>query len=787
MSGRATLLRPSEFDNESPQLPLFLQLRDEAGRLAKRKLLDTAPASNWLLVPPSGFDPTMIHTPLSMELARQIGVPSLRNRQVEVYLNRGGPLASNQWFGVYLLMEIPSVESGSVGGHVPDQTVEDVAGISGDYLFATTRLDGPGSELGLVAGQTLHRFIEPTEAELRSVPRKRQLDYLKTYFAGFDQALSGPISRLRDPERGYPAYIDLTNWVDCHVLETLSGNVDAFRLSSYFMKRRTGKLQRGMFWIHERAWESKDDGRDDNPRIWDTGGGLFSGAFWSGIFRDPDVWQVWVDRWALHRASTLALSNIYSEIDRMTNELRSVQSREANRWGEPRPRGSYSNEIRIMKTWISNRVEWIDRQFARSPVMQPSGGEVKAGQLVTLALPADISTTGNARIYFTRDGSDPRAVGGTNAIGAELYTEPIVLSTNTRIVARVVDDGRVQRNTPHTTPWSASIAATFIVERPRLVITEVMHHPEPPPPFMTWAAEDFGFVELMNPSPNPISLIGFHVDGSIRYRFTPQSGKTHLGAGERVVLVRNREAFALRYPEVQGIAGEYEVGLDDAARQISIRGPLEEPVFEAGYPASANPMTEGVGFSMVPRDPSSREEWVVGEDYWRPSSRVGGSPGRGDPDPFPARAVVLNEVFVGERAFIELFNPTDTPVLVSGWWLTDDLLVPRKRRLPQERREVVESCLTAPSWDFRCRRPRLGNPIHPSKRGLSSFPRFNLSPRRLPARRGLTIRSLSCATFRTMSCPPRIPRSTGRCSPLAGPSSFMPRVGRRFPRAERLW
>lgn len=228
----------------------------------------------------------MIHTPLSMELARQIGVPSLRNRQVEVYLNRGGPLASNQWFGVYLLMEIPSVESGSVGGHVPDQTVEDVAGISGDYLFATTRLDGPGSELGLVAGQTLHRFIEPTEAELRSVPRKRQLDYLKTYFAGFDQALSGPISRLRDPERGYPAYIDLTNWVDCHVLETLSGNVDAFRLSSYFMKRRTGKLQRGMFWIHERAWESKDDGRDDNPRIWDTGGDCLAvrfGRAFSGI------------------------------------------------------------------------------------------------------------------------------------------------------------------------------------------------------------------------------------------------------------------------------------------------------------------------------------------------------------------------------------------------------------------------------------------------------------------------------------------------------------------------
>ena len=69
---------------------------------------------------------------------------------------------------------------------------------------------------------------------------------------------------------GYRGYLDVTNWMDFHLLETLSGQVDAIRLSTYFYKPRNGKLMYGPRWDYDRAWESKDDGRDDNPRVWDT-------------------------------------------------------------------------------------------------------------------------------------------------------------------------------------------------------------------------------------------------------------------------------------------------------------------------------------------------------------------------------------------------------------------------------------------------------------------------------------------------------------------------------------
>lgn len=66
--------------------------------------------------------------------------------------------------------------------------------------------------------------------------------------------------------------------------------------------------------------------------------------------------------------------------------------------------------------------------------------------------------------------------------------------------------------------------------------------------------------------------------------------------------------------------------------------------------------------------------------HWRASTLTGGSPGRLDPDPI--RTVLINEIAAhtdtGQLApydsddWIELYNPLDTPVDVSEWWLSDD-------------------------------------------------------------------------------------------------------------------
>jgi len=97
-------------------------------------------------------------------------------------------------------------------------------------------------------------------------------------------------------------------------------------LSTYFQKLRNGKIVCGPHWDFDRALGSTD-GRDDNPRQWNTGP-FFGGAWWPKLFSDPDFWQQWVDRWQDLRQTHFALTNLDRLIDSLAAEVREAQPRE---------------------------------------------------------------------------------------------------------------------------------------------------------------------------------------------------------------------------------------------------------------------------------------------------------------------------------------------------------------------------------------------------------------------------------------------------------------------------
>lgn len=59
--------------------------------------------------------------------------------------------------------------------------------------------------------------------------------------------------------------------------------------------------------------------------------------------------------------------------------------------------------------------------------MTPFGGTVQAGEKSTLS---------GGQVYYTVDGTDPRAVGGAIAPGASAYATPITISQNLTVKAR---------------------------------------------------------------------------------------------------------------------------------------------------------------------------------------------------------------------------------------------------------------------------------------------------------------------------------------------------------------
>ncbi|MDB6037072.1 MAG: Por secretion system C-terminal sorting protein [Verrucomicrobiales bacterium] len=438
-----------------PQPSLAMKFLDEFNEGQNHSVLGLPANSDWVLYAPNMYDPVLIHNPFIHQLSRDMGRYSPRTRFLEVYIvQHPGPVRAEDYAGLYVLEEkirigkhrVPIDKLGPNDLKAPE--------VTGGYLLKFDRT-GPG-EQGLWAGGAEMVYVDPKESVIELPQRAPQRRYIAKYFDDFDRVLQSP--DWKDPIKGYRAYIDVDSWIDYHVLEVLSGNVDIFRYSTFFYKPRGGKITFGPHWDFDRALGSTDH-RDANPRRWNTGR-FFDGAWWNQIFTDPDFWQLWVDRWQPLRRTHFSETNLFDLIDRLSDEVREAQPREADRWGlEPRG-GSYQSEIDWMKRWLAERIDFIDRQLVQPPVLSQAGGEVSAGFQLMLK-----GAEGGA-IYYTLDGSDPRQPQGAISPRAMIYSGPIALERDARVMIRARNpEKRQMGGPPISTPWSSPVSANFTIRR----------------------------------------------------------------------------------------------------------------------------------------------------------------------------------------------------------------------------------------------------------------------------------------------------------------------------------
>ena len=434
-----------------PQSGFAVKLLDEFNDEKSQGVLGLPADSDWILYAPNAYDPVLIHNPFIHQLSRDLGRYSPRTRFVEVFwVRNSGRVRETHYNGLYVLEEKIKIARDRV--NIDRLGAGDVKppAVTGGYILKFDRL-GPGESGLSVAGDRGLVYVEPKEQVITLPQRAPQLEYLRKYFEDFNRALHGP--KWKDPLTGYAAYLDVDAAIDFHVLEVLSGNVDAMVLSTFFHKPRNGKIVCGPHWDFDRALGSTD-GRDADPRQWETGP-FFGGDWWPRLFRDPDFWQRWVDRWQELRLSHFSETNLHGLIDRLAREVGDAQPREYRKWGfEPRG-GSYVSEIHLMKRWLSARVEFIDRQLATPPRLGREARPTERGVRLTLTVP-DRST--NTTIYYTLDGTDPRGAQGTVSPQALMYTEPVTLEAAAIVTARTRDVQRRQTGGPPvSTPWSRAV------------------------------------------------------------------------------------------------------------------------------------------------------------------------------------------------------------------------------------------------------------------------------------------------------------------------------------------
>jgi hypothetical protein len=434
-----------------PQPSFAVQFLDEFNDEKDLALLGLPADSDWVLYAPNVYDPVLIHNPFVHQLSRDLGRYSPRTRFVEVFLSRGaGRLRETHYHGLYVLQEKIKIASQRV--NIDKLSAADVKAskVTGGYLLKFDRLGPNELGTGLDTGGFPLVYVEPKEPTMDLPQRAPQRKYIRSYLRDFQRVLAG--DDWKNPTNGYRAYLDVDAAIDFHVLEVLSGNVDAMVLSTYFYKPRGGKIICGPHWDFDRALGSTD-GRDENPRHWNTGP-YFSGTWWPRVCSDPDFWQQWADRWQELRRTHFSLTNLHGLIDRLADEVREVQPREYQRWGLQARGGSYQSEVNHMKNWLSNRVDFIDQQFTPAPVLSHAGG------FVTLSAPT------NATIYYTLDGTDPRLPAGALSSSALIYTNPIWLKASAQVTARARNLNQQQTDGPPTsTPWSGPVETKFEMKK----------------------------------------------------------------------------------------------------------------------------------------------------------------------------------------------------------------------------------------------------------------------------------------------------------------------------------
>jgi hypothetical protein len=359
--------------------------------------------SDWILYAPYQYDRALINNALAYELSNQAGRYAVRTRFCEMYLQtQHATLSADYYVGLYILME--KIKQGPDRVAVEDLEPWDRSAprIQGGYLLS---IDRRSSNAGFNTARngTFFNMLYPSDTRVTSA----QINWIKSYLDRFEAALYGP--GFADPQTGYAQHIDVASFVDHHLLNLLPINVDAFRLSGYLHKSRTGPLELGPVWDFDRAFESTD-GRDDNPESWSGNGGgtdFLRFLWWDRLFDDPNFWQRLIDRWFELRRTVFSEDNLFDTIDRLAAEVQEAQVRNTRRWPGQGPRfGGFAGEIVHLKDWLTRRVQWIDSRFVPPPEIVVSSPPAEGLARVQFA-----HAHPQGRVYYTLDGSDPRAFG----------------------------------------------------------------------------------------------------------------------------------------------------------------------------------------------------------------------------------------------------------------------------------------------------------------------------------------------------------------------------------------
>lgn len=327
----------------------------------KQHVLDApAKAKKWTLINNYG-DKTLMRNLLAFELSKRLGMLyTPYGTAVDVLLN-------GEYKGCYQLCDQIQVHKGRV--EVTEMTPKDNDGVAltGGYLIEIDAYaNREKSWFTSNAGNPV-TIKSPSEDSITS----QQKAYIKNFFNSMEWDMEG--------------YLDMNTFLRHFLVGELSGNTDTYWSVFMYKNRNEDMLYTGPVWDFDLAFDNDYRTYPVNNKsdyVYRSGGscaGDMKNFVDNVIFLIRSTQQELVDIWDKTRHSGLTEENLVDWIDQMEAKLAASQKLNFMRWPimntgvhmNPRIWGSYAAEVDNVRSFMKERLAWMDRRLDYTYV--PSG------------------------------------------------------------------------------------------------------------------------------------------------------------------------------------------------------------------------------------------------------------------------------------------------------------------------------------------------------------------------------------------------------------------------------
>lgn len=364
--------RGSSSQDLSDKKPFAVETRDANGDDLDVPLLGMPAEADWVFIAPYN-DKSLVRDAFTHELARRILPWAPRSRFVEVVLN-------GDYQGIYLVTE--KIKRGKDRVDISKLTETDISGddVTGGYIIKMdkstgSQVDGWISPYPAQAGSwqsTDYQFHYPKPEDIQ--PAQRQ--YIEDWITEFENLMASP--DYADTAEGYSKYLDVQSFIDFVLINELTKNVDAYRLSTFFYKDKDSKdtrLHAGPVWDFNIALGNANYCNGQSYMGWAMDfndhciqDGWIIHFWWQRLWDDPAFRQRLSDRWQELRGGLFTTPKLTGLIDSLTGVLDQSQLRNwqrwpvLNQWVWPNEFccGSYAQHVDYLNDWLVSRLQWID-------------------------------------------------------------------------------------------------------------------------------------------------------------------------------------------------------------------------------------------------------------------------------------------------------------------------------------------------------------------------------------------------------------------------------------------